>query len=102
MQEAIAKRNSNMYGYYKSVFEDGFEGGYPVDWDEEIIRLAEESLVQRVRESLEEITSPYYKNGPVSIGNSEKTHNMTMGFHDCIEHVLELPILLTPKLKGDE
>lgn len=34
LAEKIKERDSKMYGYYKSVFEEGFEGGYPVEWDD--------------------------------------------------------------------
>ncbi len=30
----IKERDSKMWGYYKSVFEEGFEGGYPAQWDD--------------------------------------------------------------------
>lgn len=33
-REFMKRRDSKMYSYYKSVFEDDFEGGYPIDWDD--------------------------------------------------------------------
>lgn len=30
----IKERDNKMYSYWKSVFEHGFEGGYPVEWDD--------------------------------------------------------------------
>ena len=33
-EKLLSERESKMYRYYKSVFVDGFEGGYPMDWDE--------------------------------------------------------------------
>lgn len=37
IQAIIRARDSKMYGYYKSVFEHDFEGGYPIEWDTEAI-----------------------------------------------------------------
>ena len=36
--ELLKKRDGQMYGYYKSTFEDDYEGGYPIAWDEEFIK----------------------------------------------------------------
>lgn len=41
VEKAVAKRDAlwkerdkKMFFYYKSVFKDGFEDGYPAEWDE--------------------------------------------------------------------
>jgi hypothetical protein len=36
LDEIISKRESKMYSYYKSVFVDDFEGGYPIENDNEL------------------------------------------------------------------
>ncbi len=37
--QLLSERESKMYHYYRSVFEDGFEGGYPAEYDEPITTL---------------------------------------------------------------
>jgi len=37
--KSLSERESKMYHYYKSVFVDGFEGGYPVEYDDALIEL---------------------------------------------------------------
>ena len=39
IQKKIDEREAKMYAYYKSVFIDGFEGGYPQEYDNELIDL---------------------------------------------------------------
>lgn len=46
IQQAIARRENKMYSYYKSVFVEGFDGGYPIEWDEELLSLAEKEWKQ--------------------------------------------------------
>ncbi len=35
LKEILEKRDGRMHGYWKSVFKDGYEGGYPIAWDNE-------------------------------------------------------------------
>ena len=35
--EKLKERDSRIRGYYKSVLIDRFEGGYPIEWDNEIM-----------------------------------------------------------------
>lgn len=51
--ERVKQRDSRMYSYYKSVFQDGFEGGYPIEWNEEeitFIKSTLEELIEKIHE----------------------------------------------------
>lgn len=39
IQKKIDEREAKMYAYYKSVFIDGFEGGYSQAYDDELINF---------------------------------------------------------------
>lgn len=39
IENILATRESKMFNYYKSFFIEGFSGGYPMDWDDDIINL---------------------------------------------------------------
>lgn len=55
VMELIRKRESKMYGYYRSVFEDGFEGGYPIAYDQEIVDEIKSEIDRAVGEREREI-----------------------------------------------
>jgi len=48
--EILERRESKMYSYYKSVFVDGFEGGYPANYDIEIIEDIDKVREQTIEE----------------------------------------------------
>jgi len=47
LREALAIRESKMYGYYSSVMKENFEGGYPTIYDDEFISHFNELLKAR-------------------------------------------------------
>lgn len=53
--ERIKQRDSRMFGYYKSVFQDGFEGGYPIEWNEEDKAFISKAIQAREKELIEAI-----------------------------------------------
>lgn len=42
--KVIERRGSKMYSYYKAVFKDDFVGGYPIDYDDELIKFHSETI----------------------------------------------------------
>ncbi len=61
IQEAIERRESKMYRYYKSVFVDGFEGGYPVEYDDELLKIRREAIAEE-RKRIEKGIKEVYQN----------------------------------------
>jgi len=49
IKKLISERESKMYGYYKSVFEEGFDGGYPVEYDEDLLKV-EQVIMKKIEE----------------------------------------------------
>ena len=49
IKKLISERESKMYHYYKSVFTEDFEGGYPIEYDEELLKV-EQNLLNKVEE----------------------------------------------------
>jgi len=47
-----------MYHYYKSVFTEDFEGGYPIEYDEELLKV-EQEVLKKVRGGIEKIRKSY-------------------------------------------
>lgn len=58
IEEIIKERDSKMYGYWKSVFQDGYEGGYPIEWNTEVVNKIN-SQVQAEKEQLKEFFLHY-------------------------------------------
>jgi len=50
IKKLLAERDSKMHLYYKSVFIDGYEGGYPVEYDNELLAVEQEILNKVVGE----------------------------------------------------
>lgn len=51
LKKIIARREGKMYGYYKATFDDDFTGGYPVEYDKELIDFC--SSVRRETKRIE-------------------------------------------------
>lgn len=49
----LRERDGKMYGYWKAVFEDDFERGYPILWDDEcvdaIMRGVKEEISRKIK-----------------------------------------------------
>jgi len=55
LKRIIARRENKMYEYYKSVFCDDFTGGYPIEYDKEILDFrssVRRETVEAVRKSI--------------------------------------------------
>lgn len=55
LKKIIARREGKMYGYYKATFDDDFTGGYPVEYDKELIDFCSSvrrETVEAVRKSI--------------------------------------------------
>ena len=48
VEKILKERESKMFGYYKAVFQERFEGGYPKEWDEGFVQ----KLVAALKEEL--------------------------------------------------
>ncbi len=44
--QILSRRESKMYHYYKSVFVDDFEGGYPIEYDDELKEFLLQTLTE--------------------------------------------------------
>ena len=51
IKKLISERESKMYGYYSSVFKEGFEGGYPMEYDKDLLEV-EQELIKKVKQEL--------------------------------------------------
>ena len=64
---------------------------------QELIHLAEQSLVQRVKKEI----LPFKYDQPL-LGTPETTERVINAVNNTIDDILSLPILSTPKPKGDK
>lgn len=62
IEEAIKRRESKMYHYYKSVFVDGFEGGYPAEYDDELLKIRREAIAE-ITKQIEKFAHKEMKDG---------------------------------------
>lgn len=47
IKKILAERDSRMYSYYRSVFTEDFELGYPARWDDEVIKAILDELTDK-------------------------------------------------------
>lgn len=58
LKKLLAERESLMFGYYRSVFEEGFGGGYPANYDEPILNLLDQEMA-KAREKITTYLAKY-------------------------------------------
>lgn len=58
LKKIIARREGKMYGYYKATFDDDFTGGYPVEYDKELIDFCS-SVRRETLEATRKIVTEY-------------------------------------------
>ena len=57
LREALQRRDLKMRGYWKSV-DDGFQEGYPIEWDEPILHifsLREQEILEALEKKAVEV-----------------------------------------------
>ena len=59
LKRIIARRENKMYEYYKSVFCDDFTGGYPIEYDKEILDFRS-SVRRETVEACKEVLKDYF------------------------------------------
>lgn len=82
--EKLYKRESLMFGYYKSVFNHGFESGYPVNYDYEIKSFLRSHYTRILEEVIKLAEGMKYK------GNLELETNQDFGRNAALSALIAL------------
>lgn len=88
IEKILSDREEKMYHYYKSVFKEDFEGGYPIGYDDEIKYF--------ISKLLSEARYGDYGRRMYQRGHEEGRKEM----REACEKVI--PLLKQPKLEGQE
>jgi len=77
IEKLLAERESKMYHYYKAVFEDGFDGGYPMSNDDDIKSFHLKYLTKKRKELEGELQQTEYPmNGIVVKSSRDEIYNL--------------------------
>ena len=93
IEKVIADRESRMYQYYKSVFIDGFEGGYNEEYDDGIKSLlsnALSSLEKKVEGMEKEVLPITYEPNPLNVKLAYHEQTLQTGYNQALSDVLSL------------
>jgi len=79
LKKIIARREGKMYGYYKATFDDDFTGGYPVEYDKELIDFCSSVRTETVEACKQLIKNQmvYHVNDDVELPYISKTKLLT-------------------------
>lgn len=92
----IELRDSQMYGYWKSVFQDGFEGGYPIEWNKEFISAISKQISEAEKRGYLKACLDFKKMSEHALPNEQSFSMMTDAIAKFIDGVEAKEALVKP------